>query len=84
MVAEPEHEKKRLPSSGRVIRTFTIQGIRTTIRLEAEFWDATDDVCRREGISVGELIEQAERRTRQASRTSAVRVYLLSYYSGPG
>lgn len=58
------------------------------MRLEPEFWDALDDVCRREEVSVDDLIERAEKRTRHVSRTSAVRVYLLGYFrdraSGPG
>ena len=73
-------KKKPIPGGGRVVQTFTVQGARTTMRLEAEFQDAMNDVCRREGIGVVELIEQAERRTRHASRTSAVRIYLLGYF----
>ena len=76
----PEHQKERCLNGKRALRSFTTQGSRTTMRLELEFWNAMDDVCQREGISKDELIERAEKRLRHASRTSAVRVYLMGYF----
>ena len=50
------------------------------MRLEPEFWDALEDVCRREKIGVTELLKRVEERARYGSRTSALRAYLVSYF----
>ena len=76
----PEHQKERCLNGKRALRSLTTQGSRTTTRLELEFWNAMDDACQREGISKDELIERAEKRLRHASRTSAVRVYIVNYF----
>ena len=83
MWVDPEYQAKRRLHGELVLRTVTAQAGRTTMRLEAEFWNAADDVCRREGISMDELIKRAQERLLRASRTSrtsAVRVYLMSYF----
>lgn len=50
------------------------------MRLEPELWDALEEVCRREGISVSEIVERAQEGTRAGTRTSAVRTYLVNYF----
>jgi predicted DNA-binding ribbon-helix-helix protein len=52
----------------------------TSMRLEAETWDAVRDICRRENISTDELIARAVRSRPLGRRTSAVRVFILMYY----
>ena len=52
---------------------------RTSMRLEPEIWDALGEICGREGIMLGDLVRQAER-GRGGGRTSAVRIYALSYF----
>ena len=80
MWVDPERQAKRRLDGELVLRIVTVQAGRTTMRLEAEFWNAADDVCRREGISMDELIRRAQERLPRASRTSAVRVYLMGYF----
>jgi len=50
------------------------------MRLEPELWDALLDICRREAIDAGELVRKVERQGHAGGRTSAVRVFVLSYY----
>lgn len=50
------------------------------MRLEPELWDALTDICRREGIRIGELVRRVEARGHAGGRTSAVRVFILEYY----
>lgn len=50
------------------------------MRLEPELWDALDEVCRREGASVSEIVERARQGARTGTRTSAVRTYLVNYF----
>jgi predicted DNA-binding ribbon-helix-helix protein len=53
---------------------------RTSIRLEPELWDALQEVCHREGLSVGELIRRVDLTHGDGTRTSAVRVHLVEYF----
>jgi len=50
------------------------------MRLEPETWDALGEICEREAIPLGELVRRAERAVGTGGRTSAVRVYALSYF----
>ena len=82
MKISPEHQDERPLQGEMVLRTITVPGGRTTMRLELEFWNAVDDVCQREGISTDELVRRAQGNLRRAGRTRAVRVYLMSYFRG--
>ena len=43
-------------------------------------WEGLDEICRRETLSLSELCTMIERRRAGTSRTSAVRVFVLSYF----
>ncbi len=43
-------------------------------------WEALDDICRREGKNLNEICGEVARRKREGGFTSALRVYILSYY----
>lgn len=73
-------ERGRRSGSRSVNRNVTVRGERTSIRLEPEFWDALEEVCRREEIATGELVLRAEEDYGGGTRTGAVRVYLLTYF----
>lgn len=53
---------------------------RTSMRFEPEIWEALQEICRRERIGMGELTRRIEQRTHAGGRTSAVRVYVLTYF----
>ena len=61
-------------------RNVTIDGHRTSLRLEKVSWDALDDICRNEGLTIHELCSMIEPLRNGASRTSAVRAFVVSYY----
>ena len=71
-------------------KNVTINGRRTSLRLEEEFWDGLGDICEREGLSVHELCTRIDQHRHGSSRTSAVRAFIVSYfrtvagYSGAG
>ena len=71
-------------------RNVTINGRRTSLRLEEEFWDGLSDISEREGLSVHELCTLIDRHRHGSSRTSAVRAFIVTYfrtvagYSGAG
>lgn len=62
-------------------RSMRIAGHRTSIALEAEFWQALEMVARTRGVSLPSLIasidEQRASASPDASLASAVRVYVL-------
>ncbi len=53
---------------------------RTSMRLEPELWDALLEICLREDLDASELVRQIEAKGHVGGRTSAVRVYVLTYY----
>lgn len=61
-------------------RSFSIRGHRTSISLEAPFWDALKHVSDRENVSVARLIETVDETRGGAGLSSAVRVWLLDYF----
>ena len=72
--------KKGVGTISQSSRNVTIAGHRTSVRLEDEIWEGLDEICRRESLSLAELCTMIERRRRGASRTSAIRVFILTYF----
>ena len=56
-----------------VSRNVTVNGHRTSLRLEQDVWDALEEVCGREGLSLHEVCTHIENRRSGSSRTAAVR-----------
>jgi len=61
-------------------RSITIAGHATSISLEAPFWDAIRDIAAQQDISAQDLIAEIDNSKRMASLSSAIRVYILSWY----
>ena len=59
------------------VRTVCVASGRTTMRLEPELWDALDEICRRERLTMSELVRGVKVR---GNRTSSVRTYALTYF----
>ena len=70
-----------------VKRSFSIDGHRTSISLEPAFWNALKDVAARERIPLARLVATIDQNRGTAGLSSAVRIWLLSYFqkrSGSG
>ena len=68
-----------------VKRSFTIEGHRTSISLEAAFWEALKDVAKIKHMPVAQLVQAIDRDRGQGGLSSAVRIWLLNYFrSGTG
>jgi predicted DNA-binding ribbon-helix-helix protein len=61
-------------------RNVTVGGHRTSLRLEQDVWDALEEVCSRENLNLHELCTHIEVQKTGASRTAAVRAYVLGYF----
>lgn len=58
-------------------RSFSIQGHRTSISLEAAFWRALKQAAAEDGITLAALINAIDKERGAAGLSSAVRVWLL-------
>jgi len=66
-------------------RSVTIAGHRTSISLEADFWDALGDIATAQGKSVNGLIAEIDAAKSHAATgtgglSGAVRSYVLAWY----
>ena len=74
-------------------RSFSLDGHRTSVSLEAPFWDALQDVARGEQVSLAALVQRIDHARGKAAAlatasegavdiglSSAIRVYLLQHY----
>ena len=65
-----------------VKRSFTIAGHRTSISLEASFWDALKALASEERLPVAQLISRIDKQRAEGGLSSAVRVWILNRYRG--
>lgn len=64
-----------------VSRNITVQGHRTSIRLEPEMWLALRDIAQREHCKIHDLCSMiAARKNSCTSLTAAIRVFLMLYF----
>jgi len=66
-----------------VKRSFTIRGHRTSISLEAAFWEALREAATKEQLSLSALVARIDGERSETNLSSAVRVWLLDYYRRP-
>jgi predicted DNA-binding ribbon-helix-helix protein len=63
-----------------VSRNVTVDGKRTSLRLEPLMWDALAEIAQRENRHVNELVTLVEQRRTASSLTAAVRVFVVRYF----
>jgi len=61
-------------------RNVTVDGHRTSLRLEQDVWAALEEICAREDMNVHEICTLIEQRRKGSSRTAAVRAFILGYF----
>ena len=57
-----------------------VNGFRTSVRLEPEFWSALEDIGLREDLTRSQLLSFIASRRPESPLTSAVRVFVVTYY----
>lgn len=62
-------------------RSIVISGHRTSVSLEAEFWQALREIATARGISVTALLAEIDASRDDTGLSSAARVYALRYFS---
>ncbi|MGH1399050.1 MAG: ribbon-helix-helix domain-containing protein [Alphaproteobacteria bacterium] len=64
-----------------VSRNITVNGRRTSVRLEPEMWAAINEIARREECTIHEICTLiAMRKNGPTSLTAAIRVFLMLYF----
>lgn len=61
-------------------RNFVINGRRTSLRMEAEFWIALEDMARHRGVSVAALVSQVNMDRGESPLTRVIRVMCISHF----
>jgi predicted DNA-binding ribbon-helix-helix protein len=64
-------------------RSVTIEGHRTSISLEAEFWQALNEIAAEKQRPLARLIGEVDKREgRDKNLSSALRLFVLAHYRG--
>ncbi len=63
-------------------RNVKVFGRRTSMRLESAYWDALEEIARREGTDVDALFDKVAKAPHRGNLTSAIRLYVLAYFRG--
>jgi predicted DNA-binding ribbon-helix-helix protein len=61
-------------------RSLTINGHRTSISLEAAFWDALKEIAAENDRSLAALVAEIDRSRGSGGLSSAIRVFVLARY----
>lgn len=61
-------------------RNVTVNGRRTSLRMEPYIWDSLRDICERERMTVNQICTEIDNRRGVANLTAALRVFIISYY----
>lgn len=61
----------------------TLNGHRTSVSLEEEFWDALREIAVGRGVPVNRLVAEIDRRRGGSNLSSAIRRHILQSLRGP-
>ena len=64
--------------AGLIKRSFSLAGHRTSVALEAEFWDVLDELARQKGVTLARLVASVEaERDAATALASSLRIHAL-------
>jgi predicted DNA-binding ribbon-helix-helix protein len=61
-------------------RSVVVNGRKTSVSLENEFWDALRQVAKQSNLSVASLLVEIERSRTTINLSSAIRIFLLNHF----
>ena len=76
-MTKPDRPDDKAASARPVKRSVEIAGHKTSISLEAAFWEALREAAERERTSLAALVQRIDQSRGNAGLSSAVRVWLL-------
>ena len=71
----PDNKKKRTVQK----RSVTVNGHRTSLTVEKEFWDSLKEISKMQGNSISSIIAEIDR-SEPENLSSAIRIYVLNFY----
>lgn len=66
-----------------VSRNVTIGALRTSMRLEPEFWNALAEIAQCEQLTLDALCSRIDAERGEVSRTAAMRLFVVAYFAAP-
>lgn len=69
-----------MPVSTLISRNVTLDGHRTSLRLERSIWEAIEEICTREGVDLHQLCARIDNDREERTFTAGVRVFVLQYF----
>ena len=70
----------QMQSRNRLRKNVFVGPRRTSVSLEIQVWDALDDVCFREEVTLDEICSDINRRRLISSMSYSLRMFLIIYY----
>lgn len=61
-------------------RSIVLDGHKTSVSLENEFWDALREIAVRENTALSTLVGKIDHERNSCNLSSAIRVYVFAYY----
>jgi predicted DNA-binding ribbon-helix-helix protein len=69
------------PMKSRVMKRSTlVNGRKTSVTLEDEFWTALKEIAATQNVGISQLISTIDSQRQHNNLSSAIRVHVLSYY----
>lgn len=63
-----------------ISRNITVNGHRTSVRLESTMWQALDEVCKARRQTLHDFCSEVAKGRQESSLTAAIRVAILQHY----
>jgi predicted DNA-binding ribbon-helix-helix protein len=74
------HFMKGQRKSSIIKRSITFEGRKTSVSLEAEFWDALKEIAGKQSTSVGALVATINKAREHPNLSSGLRLFVLDHY----
>ena len=78
----PKHPADPEMKSRVMKRSTLVNGRKTSVTLEDEFWTALKEIATTQNVGISKLISMIDSQRQTNNLSSVIRVYVLSYYSG--
>ena len=79
-ISAPDRKKRRYQYSPVLKRSICLARHKTSVSLENQFWQALGEIARKRNISTAVLIEQIDNNRTGSNLSSAIRLFVLSYF----
>ena len=61
-------------------RSIVVAGHKTSVSLEAAFWNSMKEISGQRSVTLSELVGEVETRRQQGNLSSAIRLFVLDYF----